>query len=720
MGKKIDIVEVTESCMSCIKWISCNNPLKARKFSCEKYDNKRESISLDFLDDLDNVEFSSKKEEDEFFNAKAVEIDELLERYLDSDLPVSKDLKVDDSHIPQMKNFYDFCFNDEWGFRGIKPFARQLWIGLKLFGEICPVCTKKKYFKKVTGIRVNYDPEKITKKLTLLEHGVCPKCKARKHQLVKKGKLPVYSELAHISGQRSGKSVATSFYITYLVHKFLKLQKPAELILGVPNQYLVGTVVAPNMKDCMTLLWRPVLDAMGDSPWFDAYHKLMYDSNKKYKVDSFKIKDTYLDYGFRKILLAPQAANLRTLRGKSRFFSGVDELDYFDANGDDKITISGHGIWDALNMSLATAFTECYNLLMRGYDNIPIPVAFNISSPCKTPGVLSEMVENPVSGVMALRTPTWEINPKMPRNSPAIQKAYEKNPIQAETNFGANPPANGSPFISTDTKLDLLFTATKNRVTYQYEHLKDDFDGEMRIYRYAKITNCNSSNYVWGSVLSMDCGVSNNSFSLTVGHKEKGKVVYDVVIEIIPEHKKNILHYERIINDVVKELIRQFNVKVVLADRWNSLYLLHQLGTEFPQLLVCKQYSVKYVDFEMFRSYILDQGICFSKLEMPAEQCVQLTGDYPNCFYYKPFAHLYNQIFTVQDTGKNVDKGIGRTDDTFRAMVLGGVYLCDPKHDKLLFHKQKNKGSRALISDGAGAAGSGAFGKNGRGIIAGR
>ena len=43
----------------------------------------------------------------------------------------------------------------------------------------------------------------------------------------------------------SGKSIASSFYATYLIHLFLKLQKPADLFLGVPNQFLVGTVVAP-------------------------------------------------------------------------------------------------------------------------------------------------------------------------------------------------------------------------------------------------------------------------------------------------------------------------------------------------------------------------------------------------------------------------------------------------------------------------------------------
>lgn len=711
---------MSNSCLSCTKWVKCTDPDKAGSYVCPKYTEQGNVVSLKFLDDLDNLEFSSEEKEKEFFDAKETEINNILEKYLSNDLPIAKDLKVDDSHIPLMKNFYDFCFNDKWGFRGIVPFARQLWIGLKLFGEICPKCTKKKYFRSVFSIKVNYAPEKITKKLTLFEHGVCPKCGTRKSKLAKKGKLDLYSELAHISGQRSGKSIATSFYITYVTHQFLKLQKPAELVLGVPNQYLVGTVVAPNMKDCMTLLWRPILDAMADSPWFDAYHELMRDCNKKYKVDSFKVKDTYLDYGFRKILLCPQAANLRTLRGKSRFFYGIDELDYFDAEGDDKITVSGHGIWDALNASMVTAFTECNNLLLRGYDSMPLPVAFNISSPCKVPGVLSEMVNKPVSGVLALRTPTWEINPKMPRNSPAIIKAYEKDYEQAETNFGANPPSSGSPFISKDFNLEKLFCAGKNRVNYQYDHMLDDFDGIMRNYRYAKITGINNSNYVWGSVLTLDAGFSNNSFSLVIGHKEDGKPVYDVIIEVIPEYKKNVVHFSKIVNDVVKPLIKEFNVKIVSADRWQSLHLLSHLASEFPQLKLCQQYSVKYSDFENFHNFVTSFGVSFPKLEMKAEDCIQLTSAYPDCFYFKPAAHLFNQFHTVQDKGHTVDKGVNRTDDIFRALVLNHRYLSDLKFDKHLFHKHKKVGVRAIISDGSGAAGTGSVkGRNGKGIIAG-
>lgn len=713
-----------KSCLSCSKWVTCAYPKKSGSYSCDEYAEQDSVLPLDFLTNLDSVTFASPKEEAKFYEDKEVELTELLEGYLDSNVPVPKDLKVDDGHIPTMKNFYEFCFNKEWGFKNIRPFARQLWIGLKLFCEICPKCTKRKYFEKVTSIRVNYDPIKITKKLTLLEHGICPKCGARKSELVRKGKIKLYNELAHISGQRSGKSIATSFYITYLVHQILKLQKPAELFLGVPNQFLVGTVVAPNFKDCITLLWRPILDAMADSPWFDAYHTLLKECNKKYGVEGFKLKDTYLEYGFRKLLLAPQAANLRTLRGKSRCFYGVDELDYFDGDADskDKITVSGHGIWDALNTSMTTVQQASYNLLMQGWDAIPTGMAFNISSPCIIPGTLSQLIANPVEGVLALRTPTWEINPKMPKDSPIIKKAYSKDAIQAETNFGANPPSSGSPFISTDFKLEVLFDGVKNRVTYQYEHVKDSMDGIERLYRYAKLTGINTSNYNYGSVLAMDCGVSNNSFSLAVGHKENAKPTYDVIVEIMPEQGVSILHYPLIVKHVIKPLIESFNVKVVLADRWQSLYLLQKLATDYPaDIKICKQYSMKYVDFLLFKNYVTSLGVSFSRLELNVLQCIQLSGDYQKIFEYKPFAHLYHQFITVQDKKYTVDKGIDRTDDNFRAVALANHFFSDAKNDKYLEHKAKRGNERrGLISDGSGGAGSGILKtKNNKGIIAG-
>lgn len=715
-----------ESCLTCSKWITCTVPGKAAKYLCADFKEQDDIMPLNFLDNLDSVKFKSEKEEQEFYDGKELQLTELLENYLDSKAPVPKDLKVDDGHIPHMKNFYEFCFDKKWGFRGIVPFPRQLWVGLKLFGEICPICTKPKYFNNIKKIKVNYDPKKLTRKLTLLEHGVCPKCNARKSELVKSGKLQIYTELGAIFGQRSGKSIVVSFLVVYLTHIFLKLQKPADLFLGVPNQYLTGTVVAPNMKDCMTLLWRPILDAMADSPWFDEYHKLLKECNKKYGVEAFKVKDTYIDYGFRKIVILPQAANLRTLRGRSRWFYGCDELDYFDATeeGKSKITISGKGVWDALNTSMATVQQAAHNLLMQGWDAIPTGIAFNISSPCINPGVLSQLIAKPVEGLLALRLPTWEVNPKMPKDSPIIKKAYDVDAVQAETNFGANPPSSGSHFINPQFKLGELFGNLKNRVDYQYDHVKDNLDGLERLYRFSRITGLNSSNYNYGSVLSIDCGFSNNGFSIVIGNREKVKdnlkLEFPVIIDVLPEVGKSVIHFPKMVNDTIERLIAAFNVKVVVADRWQSIFLLHNLKTKFPHLVICQQYSVSYEDFMLFKSFILAKAVGFPKLEIPEKQCIELdtSAPYPHYFDIKPAAHLYHQIITVQDKAYTVDKGENRTDDIFRAIVLNSVFLMHKKAEEWLFHKAMSTGKKAVISDGSGGSGGGAIkGKNGKGLI---
>ena len=712
-----------KSCLDCSKWVSCSYLKKSGSYSCSEFSEQSSVLPIDFLTNLDSVVFQSSKEEDKFYKDKELQLSDMLENYLDAKVPVPKDLKVDDGHIPAMPNFYSFCFDEKWGFKDIKPFARQLWIGLKVFCEICPRCTKKKYFQSLYSIRVGYKPEKILKKLTLLEFGVCPKCNARKSDMVKSGELIIYTELAHISGQRSGKSIATSFYITYLVHQILKLQKPADLFLGVPNQFLVGTVVAPNFKDCITLLWRPILDAMADSPWFDAYHELMKECNKKYGIEGFKMKDTFLEYGFRKLLLAPQAANLRTLRGKSRVLYSADELDYFSADEDSKskITVSGMGIYDALNTSMSTVQQSSYSLLMKGYDNIPTAIAFNISSPCISPGVLSQLIAKPIEGTLALRTPTWEINPKMPKDSPAIKRAYSIDALQAETNYGANPPTSGSPFISKSFKLINLFSGIKNRITYQYEHKIDNFDGIERLYKYAKIVGMNTANYDVGSVLSMDAGFSNNSLAVTICRKGKDKIIFDVNVEVAPEIGKSVLHYPLLVEDLIKPLIKEFNVKIVLADRWQSLFLLQKLAMDCPDVKLCKQYSVKYSDFLLYKSYITGNGIEFAKLELEEQECITISSNYQSYFEYKPMSHLYHQLITVQDKGHSVDKGIDRTDDIVRAQVLGFTFLVDSKNEKLLEHVQKSRSNknRAIISDGSSASASGVVkGKNGKGLIA--
>ena len=143
-----------------------------------------------------------------------------------------------------------------------------------------------------------------------------------------------------------------------------------------------------------------------------------------------------------------------------------------------------------------------------------------------------------------------------------------------------------------------------------------------------------------------------------------------VAVEIQPR-KGYMLHYPMIYKHVLAPLIKAFNVRFVFADRWNSIATLDKAAEDYAHLqLQGLQYSVKYNDFAITRSYLEDGKLLLPKIEMDFDK-LRHVDSYPSYFNFKPAAHLLFQFGSVKDKGTTVVKGDGFTDDLFRALVLG-------------------------------------------------
>lgn len=272
---------MSDSCLSCGKFLKCTYANKRADYKCEKWSPMgAHKISIV---DANGVPFNDGGEVDSTTGyapspfalkdskelaRKELDLEKVLDEVLDDETPVPKDLKVDDRDIPTMPNFWAFCFDRTWGFTGIKPFSRQMWIALKLFGEYCPVCTQGKVMKDIRNIPVGFQAKNFPEVVQLMNHGVCPKCKGTKREFIKKKLLKPYSELAFCAGQRSGKSLFTSFLVAYINHRYLKLQRPAEMFTGLSNVTLTATFVSLNFAGAVELLWTPIVDAIADSIWY--------------------------------------------------------------------------------------------------------------------------------------------------------------------------------------------------------------------------------------------------------------------------------------------------------------------------------------------------------------------------------------------------------------------------------------------------------------------
>lgn len=166
------------------------------------------------------------------------------------------------------------------------------------------------------------------------------------------------------------------------------------------------------------------------------------------------------------------------------------------------------------------------------------------------------------------------------------------------------------------------------------------------------------------------------------------------------------LHYTRIYKHVIQQLIKDYNVRYLFADRWNSIALLDRAADEFKGVeLKALQYSVKYRGFLLLRSYLEESKIVLPALEISEDKLMNIDK-YPSYFAGSPAAHLLFQMLTVKDVGNTVVKGGNYTDDVFRALVLGLSRILDPKiQTELLKFSASTTRSKLIGAIAAGRSG---------------
>lgn len=195
----------------------------------------------------------------------------LMNEAKDPDTGLMRDLKIDDGDLHHASSYYDFVFNVLKG-DAHPPWMMQMWIGVMLFAEFCPICSNKKWLSldyMINNVDKRAPSEGIIENIKMLKHGVCPKCKRHKYDLIKNHGLRNYVELVNILGQRSGKSASAAGYSAYVTHRYLKFPKLATLTKAMQKSTeLTATFVSLTFSKAFSLLWTPYINIVNESKWF--------------------------------------------------------------------------------------------------------------------------------------------------------------------------------------------------------------------------------------------------------------------------------------------------------------------------------------------------------------------------------------------------------------------------------------------------------------------
>lgn len=471
----------------------------------------------------------------------------------------------------------------------------------------------------------------------------------------------------------SGKSFITTGMLAYTTHYYLKLQSPQDVLGLSSSTGFVMSMVATKMAQGRNSLFDPYRSFLRDSPWFKNYHALLDEQKPRGKDDFYKLNELFVSYRHRGIKTALEAAHQGTLRGATRIAGAIDE--YGHMSSDENSVTGGPLVYDAISRSLLTVRGASERRLRKGAYYLMNGLQFTISSPRHRRDPINNLYRQSLENksILGIQMATWDINPDFPYDSNTIQSELQKNYTRAMCDYGAVAPAATDPFFPSLEALGPAMTrkprqlACKRKVVFSH--------GVQ--YTTAELAVPEASRWFrTPTLLSIDAGRTNNSFACTVemlkGTPDEGYVPQVVALYEVQPAQGAPINFTMLFRDFIYPLVDVYNVKVVVADQWQSAKFLTDL--EEDKGVTTMTYSMKMADFYNLQSRLLGHEIDLPAL--PGGQTLEAirnwdTTGYPACFLDKPIEHFYYQVMTVRKGPKNVDKGEGSTDDLFRSACVG-------------------------------------------------
>lgn len=679
-----------KSCLKCSRFVTCTDTrrMTQRGHFCDSFVRVK---AVDSMAELDDVELIPRGETDPYDRRSGKHADsaavvsepdddvpdnffrQAMERAYDPHTNTVRDMRVDDSDLPLAANYYDYCANLS-GPKIRMPFARQLWICLMLMGEVCPKCTHSKA-TDMFNVPVDLDPHKLARSMTLLEHGICPNCGATKYELLRSGLLRDYYELVFVGGQRAGKSTIAATIATYMYHRYAKAPKLASLADGIQDfTPLTFSCVALTATKANKLVWQPIRDMISASVWWQDYFDLLDDVKRETgkELYQFKPSGTYLRLFHKGLEVYPEGPSKRTLRGATRIGAATDELGHFpfdpraseteELEDDERERANADEVHTVLGNSLATVRTSVAALYKRRIFVYPQAMNLSLSSPASHKDKIMRLLRESKSSkvMLGIQAATWEISPMYTRNHPLIVDMYARNPRKAERDFGANPPALSSSVFDRDAIAPAFVLRSLGQLVYDAD--VDATAGHLR--------ELHEPNVFQPAILSLDAGVVDNAFALTLTTRNGDVLETPLVLEIVPQVNRPI-NFARVYARLIKPMISAYNVCCVVADRWNSIFVLDQIREDFPRVRT-QQITLNAQDCANFKLAMLSQLVRLPQLELEPDQIDKVT-DYKIGFVGAAASHLFSQMQTIQEVGGMYYKGEGATDDLLRALMVGNA-----------------------------------------------
>jgi len=488
---------------------------------------------------------------------------------------------------------------------------------------------------------------------------------------------------------------------TYMIHRWLKLPDPLAYYDLPRMEIVIGTFSALSDDQANENLWIPFRGLYDNAPWFKQYNEFLTLEGKRMGVPLFEVRETYLYYLHKRLLISYTGADDRKKRGRTRLFGAIDEIAFFNSEQGPvkKKVLDADKNYTALSNSLSTIRQKALRRMQQHRDHdVLLPVMFNASSPLNALDKIMRLLRGAPDNLWAyaVHRATWHANADY---SEANCRAMSGNisEVEFQRDFGAVPPYSDSPFIQETRFLEKL-CGTHPPILVAERHVHNDSMQDRYVFLKARPVRVDK---MIPRLLALDNGFNQNAFAATVFRYDPllKKPVLDFACSLYPDKSAGLsIHFPSMFEQFIIPIIQAFNIKHVFYDRWQSLDQIQRLR---DMKVNAQAHSLSFEkDLLPFKQQLLSGNMVLPPMEMDLQAVKDATNPLQEV-QGKPIVNLIWQAMTVRQVGRKLLKPVEGDDDIFRAFCLGGSRFLDAE---ILKQYQVFGGvQRALLGDSVGA-----------------
>lgn len=410
-----------------------------------------------------------------------------------------------------------------------------------------------------------------------------------------------------VMNHNSGKTATAAIIGTYVEHRVITIGHATQGGLAryydqLPGQQFDITFIASTDVQSKDTIWAKYAELRKTSPWFAKYvrwiksYEIKQQTPNGMKPWAYEELDKEIRNGCLNLIIKSMNSNSGGMAGRTRLAAFIDELARFD------VTDSSRGadeVYRVLDNSLATVRAPASRDKSAPWLGLMSSISSPISIEDKSMTLLRQCpsIRNMYYGHYA----TWDFNPDLPRET--FDSAFERDPIGAMRDYGAQPPSAASPLI-TDPLLfrkltiqpDLKPTATFRNIV----HVDRTGREYLSITADAIKLSRDGERYI-----CFDAGASFDQFAGACAHGEwvqtpEGRqlvTVYDWVLRVLPETKPRRDVWFDFVVQLMEAMSKSYVIARVDFDRWQSTHLIQQIRDRGVR---CEMQGTTYEHFVKF------------------------------------------------------------------------------------------------------------------------